>query len=80
MCSSRAPRCGHRTVRLSTTRSVFECAVDPSTARAQAYDSSVDMWAIGVCAFMLLSGKRPFHHQDRKEKKRMIQQDPVRAR
>ena len=43
----------------------------------QAYDSSVDMWAIGVVAFMLLSGKRPFHSQDRKEKKRMIMQDPV---
>jgi calcium-dependent protein kinase len=45
---------------------------------SKAYDSSVDMWAIGVCAYMLLSGKRPFHHQDRKEKKRMIQNDPVR--
>lgn len=45
---------------------------------SKAYDSSVDMWAIGVCAYMLLSGKRPFHSSDRKEKKRMIMQDPVR--
>eukprot|EP00316_Scyphosphaera_apsteinii_P011201 CAMPEP_0119343668 /NCGR_PEP_ID=MMETSP1333-20130426/106570_1 /TAXON_ID=418940 /ORGANISM="Scyphosphaera apsteinii, Strain RCC1455" /LENGTH=730 /DNA_ID=CAMNT_0007356073 /DNA_START=45 /DNA_END=2237 /DNA_ORIENTATION=+ len=42
------------------------------------YDSSVDMWAMGVVAYMLLSGKRPFHHTDRKEKARMIKQDPVR--
>ena len=42
------------------------------------YDSSVDMWALGVVAYMLLSGKRPFHHQDRKEKARMICHDPLR--
>ena len=42
------------------------------------YDSSVDMWAIGVVTFMLLSGKRPFHHQDKREKARMIRQDPLR--
>ena len=29
------------------------------------YDSSVDMWALGVVCYMLLSGTRPFHHQDR---------------
>ena len=32
------------------------------------YDSSVDMWALGVVTYMLLSGKRPFHHQDKREK------------
>lgn len=42
------------------------------------YDSSVDMWAIGVVTYMLLSGKRPFHHQDKREKARMIREDPVR--
>ena len=36
------------------------------------------MWALGVVAYMLLSGKRPFHHQDRKEKARMICHDPLR--
>lgn len=41
------------------------------------YDSSVDMWAMGVVTFMLLSGKRPFHHQDRKEKARMIRNDAL---
>ena len=46
--------------------------------RAKEYDSSVDMWALGVVCYMLLSGKRPFHHQDRKEKARMICHDPLR--
>lgn len=41
------------------------------------YDSSVDMWAIGVVTYMLLSGKRPFHHQDKREKARMIRNDPL---
>jgi len=41
------------------------------------YDSSVDMWAIGVVTYMLLSGKRPFHHQDKREKARMIRHDPL---
>ena len=39
--------------------------------------SPVDRWALGVVAFMLLSGRRPFHSQDRKEKGRMIQEDPL---
>ena len=42
------------------------------------YDSSVDMWALGVVTYMLLSGKRPFHHQDKREKARMIRHDPLR--
>lgn len=41
------------------------------------YDSSVDMWAIGVVTYMLLSGKRPFHHDNKREKARMIRHDPL---
>jgi serine/threonine protein kinase len=41
------------------------------------YDSSVDMWAIGVVTYMLLSGKRPFHHQDRERKAMMIKHDKL---
>ena len=42
------------------------------------YDSSVDMWAIGVVAYMLLSGKRPFHHADPRVKADQIRNDPLR--
>ena len=42
------------------------------------YDSSVDMWALGVVTYMLLSGKRPFHSNDKEEKRRMIMHDPLR--
>jgi len=48
------------------------------TERESAYDSSVDMWAIGVVTYMLLSGQRPFHSSDKKEKARMIRHDPLR--
>jgi len=41
------------------------------------YNSSVDMWAIGVVTFMLLSGKRPFHHHDRERKAMMIKHDKL---
>merc|ERR1719487_1263294 len=43
-----------------------------------AYDSSVDMWAMGAVTYMLLCGRRPFDHKDRTTKKRMIRKDPVR--
>lgn len=41
------------------------------------YDSSVDMWAIGASAYMLLSGTRPFHSSDKHEKARMIVEDEL---
>ena len=42
------------------------------------YDAKVDMWALGVSAYMLLSRKRPWHHADLDEKKKMIQHKPLR--
>jgi len=41
------------------------------------YDSSVDMWAVGVVTYMMLSGQRPFHHQDPKVKADMIRRSPL---
>ena len=41
------------------------------------YDEKVDIYAIGVLAFFLLSGRRPFDHPNRAEKKRMIIHDPL---
>jgi len=51
-----------------------------SPDRRTSYNSSVDMWAIGVVTYMLLSGKRPFHHEERKTKKQMIMHDPLEFR
>jgi len=42
------------------------------------YDAKVDMWALGVAAYMLLSRSRPWHHADLDEKKKMIQHKPLR--
>eukprot|EP00966_Prymnesium_polylepis_P240094 5551922-Prymnesium_polylepis.1 len=49
----------------------------PELLARHPYDSSVDMWALGVVAFLLLSGKRPFDHRNPKEKARMVRQDPL---
>ena len=38
------------------------------------YTSACDMWSLGVVAYMLLSGRRPFHHADREEKKRLVRE------
>ena len=42
------------------------------------YNSAVDMWAIGVLAYILLSGQRPFNDADMKVKMQMICHDPLR--
>jgi calcium-dependent protein kinase len=42
------------------------------------YNSAVDMWAIGVLAFILLSGTKPFHDNDMRAKMRMISDDELR--
>ena len=50
----------------------------PAAERSQvAYDVKVDVWALGVTAYLLLAGKRPFDHKDSKEKKRRIREDAL---
>jgi len=34
--------------------------MDPYIARKKPYNQKVDVWAIGVLTFMILSGSRPF--------------------
>ena len=45
--------------------------------RGPAYDSSVDVWAVGVVTYMLLCGRRPWDHPNRDEKRRMIRHDKL---
>mmetsp|Transcript_23073 Transcript_23073/g.58817 ORF Transcript_23073/g.58817 Transcript_23073/m.58817 type:complete len:582 (-) Transcript_23073:165-1910(-) len=42
-----------------------------------AYDVKVDVWALGVTAFLLLAGRRPFDHSNASEKRRRIREDPL---
>ena len=44
----------------------------------KAYTSSVDVWALGVCAYLLLTGELPFSHRNRQELRRMIRDEPPR--
>ena len=39
---------------------------------SKAYTSAVDMWALGVCAYMLLSGTKPFYHKDLEQRRWLI--------
>lgn len=48
-----------------------------SEQRDFAYDSSVDMWALGAAVYMLLSGMRPFHSTDKERKGQMIRHSPL---
>jgi len=38
------------------------------------YESSVDLWSIGVTVYTLLTGRKPFDHEDREVKKILIRQ------
>mmetsp|Transcript_8619 Transcript_8619/g.22522 ORF Transcript_8619/g.22522 Transcript_8619/m.22522 type:complete len:566 (-) Transcript_8619:296-1993(-) len=38
----------------------------------KSYNSAVDIWALGVCAYMLLSGTKPFYHKDLEQRRWLI--------
>lgn len=41
------------------------------------YTSAVDCWALGAVAYMMISGKKPFHHSNKRQKQRLIQHAPL---
>jgi len=41
-------------------------------SRGEGYDSSVDLWALGVTAYTLLYNRKPFEHKDRTKKRDVI--------
>ena len=46
-------------------------------ADTKAYNSAVDIWALGVCAYMLLSGTKPFYHKDLEQRRWLIRHKPL---
>jgi serine/threonine protein kinase len=44
----------------------------PEIIKGQLYNEKVDIWSIGVIAFMLLIGKNPFPGRNNQEVKKMI--------
>jgi len=41
-------------------------------SRGEGYDSSIDLWALGVTAYTLLYNRKPFEHKDRAKKRNVI--------
>ena len=52
----------------------------PEVLLRQAYAKPCDIWSLGVVAFILLAGRRPFHSRDRDEKIDLIINAQVRPR
>ena len=49
----------------------------PEVLLRRPYTAACDMWSLGVVAFILLSGRRPFHCRDREEKiQRILSTEP----
>ena len=44
----------------------------PEVLKRKPYAKPCDMWSLGVVAYMLLAGRRPFHSRDREEKIELI--------
>lgn len=52
----------------------------PEVLLRQNYTAACDMWSLGVVAYMLLSGQRPFHHPQRDQKIKLILESPLEFR
>jgi len=49
----------------------------PEVLLRRPYTAACDMWSLGVVAFILLSGRRPFHSRERQEKiERILHTEP----
>ena len=49
----------------------------PEVLKRHLYTAACDMWSLGVVAYILLSGRRPFHSRDRQEKiERILHTEP----
>ena len=47
--------------------------IAPEVLREEAYDGALaDVWSLGVCAFMMVCGRLPFHHESLPELYRVI--------
>ena len=49
----------------------------PEIITGKNYNEKVDIWAIGVITYMLLSGRNPFPGKNKKDVKRLIVEVPV---
>ena len=49
----------------------------PELCRMEKYDQRVDVWSLGIIAYLLLSGKKPFNGFNKSELKQNILSKPI---
>ena len=59
------------------TRRLWGDEDNPYSGDIDGYDSSVDMWAIGVTVYALLSGTLPFRGKPKALRKLIVEEDPA---